>query len=127
MIPRARPFVASLWGAITDAKVAEPKAEGTRRRPKDLFFIRRIDHPISWLTALVGSPDRLTRTFLLSQRRQSIKWAIRTDASPFGMGGILVDSTNVAQEYWADPVGSLDFDRFKASRGDPAFQAEWEL
>ena len=51
---------------------------------------------------------------------------IRTDASPFGMGGVLLSARHQPLCYWADALGPLDFERFGAKLGDPAWQAEWE-
>ena len=47
VVPRARPFVAHLWGAAFDAqKAASQQRPGTRSRPKDLMFIRRCSHAV---------------------------------------------------------------------------------
>ena len=43
------------------------------------------------------------------------------------MGGWLLDQQGSAIAYWADELTTQDFVRFSAVRGDPAWQAEWEL
>ena len=53
---------------------------------------------------------------------------IRTDASPWGMGGVLFDfASGAILGYWADALSEDDLARFGATKGDPAFQTEWEL
>jgi len=128
VVPRARPFVSHLWGAITDtAKEHEPVRETTRKRPKGLVFVRRFHHAISWLLALVSSPGRLTRVFRLQTRHAVSGLTVRTDASPFGFGGIVFDASGRVIAYWADEVQQLDCDRFAAVRGQPSWQAKWEF
>ncbi len=49
-----------------------------------------------------------------------------TDASPFGMGGVRFRDDRPI-ERWACPLSAGDLALFDAERGDPAWQAEWEL
>ena len=62
----------------------------------------------------------------LASRTASLRVCIRTDASPFGFGAILFihgwPEAWIAQE-WSE----ADLSLLHAARGDPAWQAEWEL
>ena len=63
----------------------------------------------------------------MSHRQAPVDLAVRCDASPAGMGGILlVRSTGRVLSWWADAISDLDVAKFKAVRGDPSWQNEWE-
>ena len=129
VVPRARPFVAHMFGAIADAKSSGPPARTTtRRRPKDLIFIRRFEHSARWLQALLRDETALVRKFSVNLRHTPTSLGLRTDASPFGMGAVLFDFvTGAILAYWADSISDLDIGRFKAVRGAPDWQNEYEL
>ena len=128
VIPRARPFVSHLWGAITDARHSqEPARSTTRRRPKDLVFVRRFRHSVEWLLALMTGDTKIMRTFSVSMRHAEVSFILRTDASPFGMGGVLFTPAGKVVGYWADSINDDDCERFQARRGDPSWQTEWEF
>ena len=128
VVPRARPFVAHLFGAIKDAKQDEgPRRATTRARPKDLIFVRRFRHAAGWLSELLKDDAALVRRFSVEQRHAKIELIVRTDASPFGLGGILIDTDGGILGYWADELRSEDLTRFRATIGDPAWQSEWEF
>ena len=48
------------------------------------------------------------------------------DASPFGLGGTLSTHGTIVA-YFGDPLHEEDFTLFGSSRGDPAYQSEYEL
>ena len=124
VVPRARPFVSHLWGAIH----ATPSGEAARKhRPKALIFKRRVENAVDWLRALLGDASRFKTQFAFAARAVTPQWSIVADASPFGMGDILCSSELVPQAYWASELGKWDLERFCAQKGHPAFQSEWEL
>jgi hypothetical protein len=125
LIPLARPWVGQMYSALIDSRKA-PVRSTTRKRP-NLVFVRRFSHSVKWLRALVGRPDRLSRSYTLKARRGAPRFAFRTDASPWGLGGVLYAEGSKPIAYWADELSELDLERFNASLGDPAFQSEWEL
>lgn len=128
VVPRARPFVAHLWGAIVDSSASSRRGPPrARRRPTKLMFVRRIDHAVRWLLALLSPESRVTRRFTVAGRRALVRCTIRTDASPFGMGGVLLDPQGSPKAYWSDGITREDCDRFAAKVGDPAWQSEWEF
>ena len=128
LIPRARPFVSMLWGAITKAQNQAPPAKTTtRRRPKGMMFVLQVAPAARVLKEVLGSAKRLTREYTLRFRHGGVRWRIRTDASPYGLGGYIMNEHNQVAAYWADKLTPEDLSRFDATIGDPAFQAEWEL
>ena len=68
----------------------------------------------------------LERWYTVAQRLPSLQTCVRTDASPFGMGAVLF------QFGWPIAWIALDWSEedlffLQAQKGDPAWQAEWEL
>ena len=53
-------------------------------------------------------------------------WGIRTGASPYGWGGILFED-GWPRAWAAEEWDEQDLTLLKAKKGDPAWQAEWEL
>eukprot|EP00971_Amphidinium_carterae_P327732 6459223-Amphidinium_carterae.1 len=98
IIPRARPFVAQLWAGIADATDG---GHSTRRRPATLIFVRRVLHATKKLETLIGQ-TRLQRRFSCHSRALHQAFRLRTDASPWGFGGVLMSQTRVLA-WWADP------------------------
>ena len=129
MVPAARPFVTHLWGAVDDAKNEEtPKRARTRKRPKELIFVRRFGHAASWISECLKDEKALVRRYSLLRRLAPVEFGLRTDASPFGMGGILFRyGTGEIVGFWADELNESDLSLFGAVKGDPKWQSEWEL
>ena len=124
VVPRARPFVSHLWGAVH----ATPDGETAReQRPKALNFKRRVEYAVHWLRAFLGNASRFKTQFALAARAVTPQWSIVAIASLFGMGAILYSSELVPQACWASELGKWDLERFCAQKVDPAFQSEWEL
>ena len=131
-----RGFNASLWAAIV-AHVAEHtnKAKcSIKKRPMHLFFVLRVRQALSWIRLLLAGLIR-TRdgnkmpverwTPIWTRFRESV-FCVRTDASPFGYGAILLHKGQPIA-WLAEAWTQLDCQLFKAELGDPAWQAEWEL
>ena len=51
---------------------------------------------------------------------------LQTDASPYGLGGILIQQKQVIA-YFSSALTSDDHMLFNATPGDPSFQSEYEL
>ena len=94
----------------------------------------RIHQAIAWVRLLLAGLIRdplhnqmpVQRWAPVTTRLASERICIRTDASPFGFGAILfLRGAPVAwiAEEWAD----CDIQLLQATRGDPAWQAEWEF
>ena len=64
----------------------------------------------------------------MSHRQAPIDLAVRCDASPSGMGGILfARGTGRVLCWWADAITDSDVEKLRAIRGDPSWQNEWEV
>jgi hypothetical protein len=126
VIPLARPWTAMLWAVVHQAHTP-PALDSTRVR-KGLTFVKQIAHAIGWLECMLSvTSDQFQCLRRVYRWRPGLPTvAVRTDASPFGMGGILLVSGK-PQRYWACALSAEDLARFGAQVGDPAFQSEWEL
>ena len=132
-----KPFNACLWGAITAhaLKVAD-KAPRTsiKKRPSHLIFVLQIKQAIRWVHKLVtgnlrpqaGRPLQLQRWTSIETRLPEALVAVRTDASPWGMGAVLFIHGQPC-EWMAIDWDKADLHLLQAILGDPAWQAEWEL
>ena len=109
LMPRIRPFCSHLWAAIHDVASAHARhrRDSTRKRPKNLVFIRQVRHALVWLLRFVeGERDGLRREYI-TPRSKVVTAVLRTDASTTGMAGILADQEGRPLEYWAGPMGLL--------------------
>ncbi len=132
-----RGFNACLWAAMT-AHTADPaqyrKKFTDKKRPTHLFFVVRIAQAIAWIRMLLagvvrdrdGQAFRVQKYTSVATRAQDLVWCIRTDASPFGMGAILFKRGRPVA-WIAEDWSEHDLRVLKATMGDPAWQAEWEL
>jgi hypothetical protein len=134
LFPWIKGFNSLLWSAIT-AHAAEQEKYTVKKRPTQLFFILRIAQAISWIRMLLAGVIRCGEGKALivqkwtsaATRLDSLVFCVRTDASPFGMGAILFKN-GIPVAWMAEEWSALDYAIFKGSkRGDPAWQAEWEL
>ena len=90
-----------------------------------MIFTRQVRHALLWLLAFLrGQQGNLERKFLVWPCR-SAHYSFRLDASPWGIGGILVvDGT--PSEWFADKVQNGDLKALKANRGESAYNTLWE-
>ena len=116
----ARPWVSMIWGAITEAESRQPVKA---RQRKNLVFKKQVQLALQVVFRLSQGPE-LRATFHPQQRGPS--FTIQTDASPWGMGGILWGPQG-AVAWWAQDLQEEDFNFLGATPGDPAWQTEWEL
>eukprot|EP00971_Amphidinium_carterae_P057440 1135677-Amphidinium_carterae.1 len=121
-----------LWGAISDHLVemsASAPSSSKRARPPHLIFVCRFHRALCWvswaLTGTSGMDQLCVLRSILPWLRVPV-WAIRTDACPFGLGGILLHH-GAPHEWYSCPIPQLDRAMFNAVVGDPAFQSAWEL
>jgi hypothetical protein len=69
---------------------------------------------------------KVERWFSTAERQARMVWCVRTDASPFGMGGILYRH-GLPFAWCAVEWDDTDRGVLKAEAGSAAWQAEWEL
>ena len=136
IVPTMRPFIAELWAAIAQslardgiaARIRLPRLN-RRARPKQTVWKRQVQHGLAWVhTFLAGIDCKLERAFLVDKTKFE-RYAIWCDASPWGLGAVLVhlQGTSVTvTEYLSSPLFDYELDRFGFQRGDPAGQAVWE-
>ena len=95
------------------------------RRRKGLVFVRQVENAIRWMRALTEYKNgafSLSKTF--RWRPEAPTMMVQTDASPFGLGGILYQGGHIVA-FFHDELHEEDFVRFHSTRGDPAFQSEY--
>ena len=124
IVPRLRPFVRMLYGAIHSMH----GAQGGRDRPKDLIFLKTVEFPLTWLQKFFkGHLGGLRRVHHLSDTLTLPSLKIRTDASTTGVGAILFSMTDVPMAWMADVIRIRDLELFGATKNDPKWMAEFEL
>ena len=124
IVPRLRPFVRMLYGAIHSMH----GAQGGRNRPKDLIFLKTVEFPLTWLQKFFkGHLGGLRRVHYLSDTLSLPSLKIRTDASTTGVGAILLSMTDVPMAWMADIIRIRDLELFGATKNDPKWMAEFEL
>ena len=116
VVPHLRPFLASLWVVIA-------QANDRGKAPGKLVHTRRIGQALKWISAFLGGENSLTRVVMA--RRQMSGHSVFTDASTFGMGGVLIEGDS-PRECFSIPIPGEFILRFKASTGDPRHMALWE-
>ena len=83
MVPLIRPFLASIWAAFPGTNVDGRQI--TRR-----VHIKRIRRAFLWFRAfLAGVQGSFERTYPLRPESVSRRYHVVTDASPWGIGGVL--------------------------------------
>ena len=131
-----RPFCSSLWAALSEKSEGcnddaqrtsgEPTSRRKKRLPSHLVFTKRFKHSLLWLTAFFSRCiGPLERRFPLSLDNQAPCLHVSTDASPWGIGGVLVVNGEITS-YFADHITELDLRRFNASVGVSDFNTIWE-
>ena len=114
-----RPFLQHLWAAIyqTDSHGA----------PANCIWTKQIKTSLLWMKAfLSGSCGTVSRTFFLDKfLGQQDQHSLLLDASPFGLGGVLLlGATPVA--WFSDAISATDIARFGYDIGSSAGQQCWE-
>ena len=124
IVPRLRPFVRMLYGAVHGMH----GASGSRNRPKDLVFLKTVEFPLVWLEKFFRKHlGGLIRIHHLCDTLALPSLKIRTDASTTGVGAILSSMTDEPLAWMADIIRLRDLELFGATAGDPKWMAEFEL
>ena len=119
MVPLFRPFLASIWAALPGTN-----ADGVLT--VRLVHTKRIRRALLWFRAfLSGVQGSLERTYPLKPESVSRRFHVVTDASPWGIGGVLYFRGSPVSHF-SDQLHDEDLKRFRARRGDPAFNTLWE-
>ena len=117
LVPTIRPFLASFWAVAYD--------RAPSGLPAHLVHCSRLRNDASWLLAFLRQEaGAICRAFPWRPRQP---WAtVTTDASPWGMGGILSVEGRPAA-YFATRVSADDLVVFNAQRGESGFTTTWEM
>ena len=138
VIPQLRPVLWPLWAVLSraegvegDAAASSALVSSSDRRPvgreQDFFIhVRRIRRCLAWLAQFwqrrLGT---IVRDYPLVTPQPS--HTISTDASPWGIGGILQEASGVVVSYFFDALTGDDASQLQAKIGEPASQTTWEL
>ena len=130
IIPTARPFVASLWGALSAARRANNSTK--KEAPPGRLACRRFAVGAAWLRALISGDETLDlplRRSVLAQRPRRAKmseWVIQFDASPWG-GGAVLKWGNEVKEYFKAKWKKSDFKGMDVTVGASRSQSFFEF
>ena len=121
LVPLLRPFLASIWAVLPGTS-----SEGRGGKSVKLIHTKRFARALLWFLAFFrGVQGCLERTYPLRPQHVSRRYHIVTDASPWGIGGVLY-YLGQPVGYFLDQLQEEDLRRFQARRGDPAFNTVWE-
>ena len=105
IIPRVRWTVAALYAVLTkalqDDEMEEQRAKNRPdKRPKiGLVATKRMGTTLPWLRALFEEPDKLLIRSEPFEEKEPV-WGVVTDASPKGIGGVLIHKTNFNGQWY---------------------------
>ena len=131
-----RPFCSSMWAALSSKRESVqidasrnqgvPPSKRKKRLPDHMVFTKQIRHSLLWLLAFFSNQfGPLERHFPLQLNDQHSVLHISTDASPWGLGGVLVVDGKI-ESYFFDKLTSHDLRRFNGSIGVSDFNTIWE-
>jgi hypothetical protein len=125
LVPVLRPFLAPLWKACSQSIRKPRKRSASRALPKHLVHVHRFREDLAWLSAFFPEQRGSLRRTYYAAPEQSPVLHVVGDASPWGMGAILLED-NVPSAFFAVPVDDVDLARFRATAGDSKFLTYWE-
>ena len=129
LVPMLRPFLAPLWAALSSETTDEGSSDTSLRRRSrtagKLVHTKRIANSLCWILALLKGEENynLRRTFVAFPPPEV--YELVTDASPWGMGGVLLQDGS-PMRWYASKLQPKLLNKFKAATGDPAFNTLWE-
>ena len=130
LVPLLRPFLSPLWAALscdaTDDGQPRPKSTKPRSRVAGkLVHTKRIANSLVWIAGLLREEHghRLVREFWADEVTSNLE--VVTDASPWGMGGVLYENKKPLRWFATHLTPELLM-KFGASTGDSGFNTLWE-
>ncbi len=134
VIPQLRPVLWPLWAVLARAECPANDAavklglldKPGGREQRYFIHVRRIRRCLAWLTQFWrGRAGALRRVHPLVVPEPTL--IMSTDASPWGIGGILQDAAGNIVSYFCDEVTQHDAEQLQGKRGEPDSQSVWEL
>jgi len=118
LIPFLRPFLSGIWAVL-------PHHGCDTTYKSRWIHTKRIRTSLLWLHAFFSSlTGNLVRRYPFVGRSVH-RYTIVTDASPWGIGGVLY-LKSAAVAYFSDKLHLCDLNRFRARIGESAFTTVWE-
>jgi hypothetical protein len=114
LIPTVRPFVSQMYGALY-SESSGPAA--------NTVWTKQVEHSLSWLVAFLRESDtKLERHFdLRTYQGMGTEVVICLDASPWGLGGFLVEDNRI-QSWFACGLGAEEQAILRISQAESAAQ-----
>jgi hypothetical protein len=115
LVQTMRPFLSELYAAQTSTTKGGPIASSV--------WTAQVAHTLRWLVALLQQESSvLKRTFELSVfRGHGLKVVMCLDASPWGLGGYLMEDGNIVS-YFSCPLSDTELEILSVVRGESAAQ-----
>ena len=124
LVPHLRPFLDSFWAALSSPSRGGITNDGASAHSGRLIHVRRIEKALQWVAALLGEREvPLVRIFKVAHPEVTAE--ITTDASPWGLGGVLRLNGNIAGAF-AEQLSAEVLNKFNAVKGDPKHTTLWE-
>jgi hypothetical protein len=123
-----KPFAAIIWRAMAEVErshTVQKRMKAATGRATIMVPTRRILTALKWIAAFLKSwltSSRLFRVLPLPVLENSF---VATDASPWGMGGILVIAGKI-ERYFTTELSAADLRHFNAARGVSDWTTVWE-
>jgi hypothetical protein len=114
LIPTIRPFVSQMYGALY-CESSGPAA--------NTVWTKQVEHSLSWIIAFLRESDtKLERHFdLQTYQGRGTEVAICLDASPWGLGGFLVENNQI-QSWFACGLGAEELGILRVAQAESAAQ-----
>ena len=113
----------------TDPELGLRWAALRRVRADGFVYVRQCARALAWLQCLFEASHAapvLHRRLRVGAWRAGARWRVVTDASPWGVGGVLwQDGRRVA--WFAEPLPEAALSRYGATVGDARYQSLWEM
>ena len=123
LIPHLRPFLDTFWAALS-SPLTKSANDGVGRPSGKLIHVRRFETGLQWVVALLqGDKVPLART--LKPICENIEAEVTTDASPWGLGGVLRVGGQLTAAFGC-PLSDQLLTKFRARAGDPKYTTLWE-
>ena len=124
LVPHLRPFLDSFWAALSGPSRGGITNDGASVHSGRLIHVRRIERALQWVAALLDEEEvPLVRIFKVAHPEVTAE--ITTDASPWGLGGVLRLNGKIAGAF-AEPLSAEVLNKFNAVKGDPKHTTLWE-